>query len=142
MLNQYQGQLGAWQQQQQNKAAALEGLGSLVGTLGGAYMMSPGLRKGGIIKNGSPYYGPGLLKRKGYVKGGMIKGPGTGTSDSILASIEGIKPIRLSNGEAVLNKEAIELVGEDFIHRINSGSLAMVKRNRAVDKKSREIGRD
>lgn len=141
MLNQYQGQLGAWQQQQQNKAAALEGLGSLVGTLGSAYMMGPGLRKGGIIKNGT-FYGPGLLKRKGYMKGGMIKGPGTGTSDSILASIEGIKPIRLSNGEAVLNKEAIELVGEDFIHRINSGSLAMLKRNRAARKKNGEVGHD
>jgi hypothetical protein len=141
MLNQYQGQLGAWQQQQQNKAAALEGLGSLVGTLGGAYMMGPGLRKGGIIKNGAPY-GPGLLKRKGYVTGGMIKGPGTGTSDSILANIEGIKPIRLSNGEAVLNKEAIDLVGEDFIHRINSGSLAMLKRNRAAGKKNGEVGHD
>ncbi|SOD41712.1 hypothetical protein [Nitrosovibrio sp. Nv4] len=133
MLNQYQGQLGAWQQQQQNRAEALSGLGSLVGTLGGAYMKGPGLRKGGVIKNYSVYgfksggYNGGLstLKRKGYTEGGMIEGPGTGTSDSISATIEGVEPIRLSNGEAVLNQEAVALVGEDFIHRINSGSLAM-----------------
>ena len=51
-----------------------------------------------------------------------------GTSDSIPAIIEGEQPIRLSNGEAVLNKEAVELVGEDFVHRINAGGLAMLKR--------------
>lgn len=139
MLNQYQGQLGAWQQQQQNKAAALSGLGSLAGTLGGAYMLGPGLRDGGIVKGNSIYklhpesYHSSLpfLKRKGYGKGGIIKGPGTGTSDSIHATIEGTQPIRLSNGEAVLNKKAVGLVGEDFIHRINSGSLSMLRRKDA-----------
>ena len=141
MLNQYQGQLGAWQQQQQNTAAALQGFGSLAGTLGGAYMMGPGLRTGGVIKNGTAY-GPGFLERKGYVEGGMLEGPGTGASDSIAATIEGVKPIRLSNGEAVLNKEAIKLVGEDFIHRINSGGLATLKRNRTVGRKKGEIRHD
>lgn len=144
MLNQYQGQLGAWQQQQQNRAAALSGLGSLVGTLGGAYMKGPGLRKGGVIKNYSVHgfesggYNGGLstLKRKGYAEGGMIEGPGTGTSDSIAATIEGVESIRLSNGEAVLNQEAVALVGEDFIHRINSGALGMSK---CKDTENKEI---
>lgn len=58
----------------------------------------------------------------------MIEGPGTGTSDSIPASIEGVQPIKLSNGEAVLNKEAVGLVGEQFIHNINAGGLAMLAR--------------
>jgi hypothetical protein len=127
MLNQYQGQLNAWQQQQQNKAAGLAGLGNLAGTLGGAYMMrTPGLRAGGIIKN-YRVYGLSSLKRKGYTDGGMVQGPGTTTSDSIPASIEGIQPIRLSNGEAVLNRKAVEMVGEDFIHRLNSRGLAEPK---------------
>ncbi|SFN73129.1 hypothetical protein [Nitrosospira briensis] len=144
MLNQYQGQLGAWQQQQQNQAAALSGLGNLAGTLGGAYLMGPGLREGGVIKDSSIYrFQPGrcdcglsFLKREGYTEGGIIEGPGTGTSDSIRGTIEGTRPIRLSNGEAVLNKKAVVLVGEDFIHRINSGSLAALKR---TDKKNEEI---
>lgn len=128
MLNQYQGQLNAWQQQQQNNAAGLSGLGSLVGTLGGAYMMrTPRLRTGGVIKN-YRVYGLSTLKRKGYAEGGIVQGPGTGTSDSIPASIEGVQPIRLSNGEAVLNRKAVELIGEDFIHGLNSGGLAKLSK--------------
>ena len=46
------------------------------------------------------------------------------------ASIEGVQPIRLSNGEAVLNKEAVELVGEDFVHRVNAGGLAMLEKKK------------
>lgn len=131
MLNQFQGQLDAWRQQQQNKAAGLAGLGSLAGMLGGAYLLGPqGLRMGGTIKNGRVHES-GCLRRMGYDRGGLVEGPGTGTSDSISASIEDIEPVRLSNGEAVLNKEAVELVGEDFIHRLNSGGLSMLIRRRA-----------
>lgn len=138
MLNQYQGQLNAWQQQQQNQAAGLGGLGSLAGTLGGAYMMrTPGLRTGGVIKN-YRVYGLSALKRKGYGEGGIVQGPGTGTSDSIPASIEGVQPIRLSNGEAVLNSKAVELVGEDIIHRLNSAGLAKLAKRK--DKPIRDNG--
>ena len=106
--------------------------------------MMAALRKGGVIKNNAAYglsslpyvkrsasvksKFSGELKRKGYAEGGMIEGPGTGTSDSIPASIEGVQPIKLSNGEAVLNKEAVGLVGEQFIHNINAGGLAMLAR--------------
>lgn len=132
MLNQFQGQLDAWRQQQQNKAAGLGGLGSLAGMLGGAYLLkSPGMRAGGLVKNGHAH-GSAHLRRKGYAKGGVIEGPGTGTSDSIPAWIETLRPVRLSDGEAVLNREAVELVGEDFIHRLNSGGLAMLAGKRAT----------
>ena len=70
----------------------------------------------------------GALKRRGYTSGGLIQGPGTGTSDSIPATIEGTEPIQVSNGEAVLNEAAVNLVGEDFIHRINAGGLAMLEK--------------
>ena len=65
----------------------------------------------------------GFPQTQGIQAGGLISGPGSGSSDSILAVIEGIQPIRLSNGEAVLNRKAVELVGDDFIHRINAGDL-------------------
>lgn len=46
--------------------------------------------------------------------GGMIRGPGTGTSDSILA--------RLSNGEFVMRASAVRAWGADFMRSINSFS--------------------
>ncbi len=127
-LGQYQGQLQAWQGQQ----SALEGIGSLVGTLGSAYMMMPPkARRGGMVHEKgiyrmNPRMGGGLsgLRRRRYAEGGMIEGPGTGTSDSVPAQIDGGQPIQVSNGEAILNKEAVGLVGEDFVHRINEAGLA------------------
>lgn len=143
-LGQYQGQLNAWQQANQNSALGAAGLGSLFGQLGSAAIAKK-LRKGGVIKD---YHAHGLadlssLKTKpgdaegdyaggsfggGQIRGGMIGGPGTGSSDSIAATIEGLQPIRLSNGEAELNAEAVEMLGEGFIHRINSAGLRGLKR--------------
>jgi hypothetical protein len=129
MLGQHQAQFDAWQARQNSLNNALGGLGSLAGTLGGAYLMK-GLRKGGVIRGYKAYtfepreynYRVAQLKRRGYSAGGLLNGPGSGGSDSISAAIEGIQPIRLSNGEAVLNKKAVELVGEDFVHRVNAGA--------------------
>jgi len=132
--NQYQNQLNAWSQQQQNTANMIGGLGSLAGSLGGAAILSK-LKAGGVIKHNRAYglssgYRPRLtdygLRRKGYAEGGMIEGPGTGTSDSIPATIEGQTPIQVSNGEAVLNEGAVQIVGEPFVHNINAAGLAML----------------
>lgn len=41
-----------------------------------------------------------------FAGGGEVSGPGTGTSDSIPATIDGRAPARLSNGEFVVNAEA------------------------------------
>lgn len=52
----------------------------------------------------------GLL---GYAAGGtrlgsgMISGPGTGTSDSILALVDGKNPVLVSNGEGIVNERAV-----------------------------------
>lgn len=43
--------------------------------------------------------------------GGIIRGPGTGTSDSIMT--------RLSNGEGVLNARAVEYWGSGLVHQLN-----------------------
>ncbi|MGH8418044.1 MAG: tape measure protein [Pseudomonas sp.] len=47
----------------------------------------------------------------GYATGGLISGPGTGTSDSILA--------RLSNGEFVMNADAVRMFGPDLLSQMN-----------------------
>ncbi|TLX54864.1 phage tail protein [Stutzerimonas nosocomialis] len=47
----------------------------------------------------------------GFASGGHIRGPGTGTSDSILA--------RLSNGEFVMRAAAVRAYGPDFMAKLN-----------------------
>ena len=53
------------------------------------------------------------LPKRAY--GGLIYGPGTGTSDSILA--------RLSHGEYVIRAAAVKKLGLDRLHAINQGRL-------------------
>lgn len=85
---------------------------SSAGTGPGFNGMTPMLATGGII---------------GMATGGMVKGPGTGTSDDVPGYIVGKdgkkKPVMLSNGEAVLTAEATKNLGADFIAAANSGSL-------------------
>lgn len=52
---------------------------------------------------------------KGFVTGGSVDGPGTGTSDSI--------PAMLSNGEYVLNAQAVDRLGVPFLNGLNTGRL-------------------
>ena len=52
----------------------------------------------------------------GYAVGGRVVGPGSGTSDSILA--------RLSNGEFVVRAAAVEHYGADLLHQINAMRFA------------------
>lgn len=51
----------------------------------------------------------------GLAGGGMVSGPGTATSDSILA--------RLSAGEFVMRADAVKKWGVDFMHRLNQGMM-------------------
>ena len=51
----------------------------------------------------------------GYSTGGSVRGPGTGTSDSILA--------RLSNGEYVVRAGAVRKYGKAFLDALNGGTL-------------------
>lgn len=78
----------------------------------------PGVKTGGVFGSS------GIVR--GFAGGGMISGPGTGTSDSISGvHVNGSKPmpIRVSNGESILNAKATSLLGEDFIHAMNSGKI-------------------
>ncbi|WP_158620899.1 tape measure protein [Pseudomonas sp. o96-267] len=51
----------------------------------------------------------------GYAEGGLIRGPGSGTSDSILA--------RLSNGEFVMRADAVRHYGSALLQQLNSRQL-------------------
>ena len=51
----------------------------------------------------------------GYATGGLISGPGTGTSDSILA--------RLSNGEYVMSADAVRMFGTGMLDQMNAGLI-------------------
>lgn len=50
-----------------------------------------------------------------FASGGAVAGPGTGTSDSI--------PAMLSNGEYVLNAQAVDRLGVPFLNGLNTGRL-------------------
>ncbi|OYD05781.1 phage tail tape measure protein [Rhizobium sp. N4311] len=56
----------------------------------------------------------GLVGR--FAGGGRVSGPGSGTSDSILA--------RLSNGEFVIRKRAVDKYGSEFFAALNSARLS------------------
>ncbi|MFR1863184.1 MAG: hypothetical protein ACLTJQ_07125 [Dialister invisus] len=66
-------------------------------------------------------FGFGIL---GHATGGLINGPGTATSDSI--------PAWLSNGEYVLNADAVRKVGLPLLNAINSGRMPRFAKGGAV----------
>lgn len=122
--NQYNAQLRGYEADQK----ASGGLWSGLGQLAGSYFAGGFGKKDGGMVNG--YANGGLVRRAnrrlmkmGYASGGMIDGPGTETSDSVPAIIDGQRPAALSTGEAVLNAEAVKLVGEEFVHNINQAGL-------------------
>lgn len=52
---------------------------------------------------------------KAFASGGSVAGPGTGTSDGV--------PAMLSNGEYVLNAQAVDRLGVPFLNGLNTGRL-------------------
>ena len=54
----------------------------------------------------------------GYREGGLIRGPGTGTSDSIPANIDGRAPARVSNGEYRIPAVVVTHVGRKKLDAI------------------------
>lgn len=67
----------------------------------------------------------GTEKAPGFATGGHIKGPGTGTSDSILA--------RLSNGEYVVRAAAVRKYGLQTLHAMNNMRLPKFASGGLVD---------
>ncbi len=78
-----------------------------------------GFSGGGLAIGGFNTYGAASnvlgMRLGSFASGGMISGPGTGTSDSI--------PAMLSNGEYVINAEAVRRIGVPRLNALNSGML-------------------
>lgn len=54
----------------------------------------------------------------GFADGGMIQGPGTGTSDAIPALIDGQQPAAVSDGEYRIPAAVVQALGADFFEEL------------------------
>jgi len=75
-------------------------------------------RKGGTIKN-PRYRGNGKKTARQYSAGGMLVGP-SHEQGGIQAIVDGTEPIEMEGGEFVINKQTVDAVGEEFLHKLNS----------------------
>jgi hypothetical protein len=73
------------------------------------------------INGGTPMFKSGtvhqLMSQSMFADGGLIKGPGTGTSDSIAAHAAGL-PLAVSNGEYRIPAVVVNTLGADFFEAI------------------------
>lgn len=72
-----------------------------------------------------PGYAEGLTTRASVDTAGVIHGPGTGTSDSILAVMNERSPIRISDREAIIRADAVAHYGPSVIKAINERTLSL-----------------
>jgi len=56
-----------------------------------------------------------------FAQGGVIRGPGTGTSDSIPAVSNTGQPIRVSNGEFIIPEHVVRAKGTEFFEKLIGG---------------------
>ena len=78
-----------------------------------------------LFQTGATSSGADLaLPLPGFAAGDMVRGPGTGTSDSILA--------RLSNGEFIMKAAAVQHYGPDLLRQINERRLPRFAEGGAV----------
>ena len=69
-------------------------------------------------------------------RGGAIKGPGTGTSDSVKAvNTDDGHPINLSNGEYILPEDTVRKVGKEALDRLVEKTHKHVGRKQAIGRK-------
>lgn len=72
---------------------------------------------------GATFFGSiigGVKSIFGFAEGGLIRGPGTGTSDSIPALVGGARPIAVSNGEFIQNERAVQHYGLPFMEAVRT----------------------
>lgn len=60
-----------------------------------------------------------------YAEGGVIRGPGSGRSDSIPAVIDGELPARVSNGERIIPADVVANIGIDRLNELISISKGL-----------------
>ncbi len=69
-------------------------------------------------------FGGNFAEGGSVMESGLVKGPGTSTSDSILAWVDNIKKwIRVGDGEWIVRGAAVKKYGTRFLEAINSGRV-------------------
>lgn len=123
----------------------LQGIGGATGAIkGGVKLVGDGAADGGLIAEDETYThelaeamgmtkeddgsvrfsGPSLallrssLKPPGFADGGVIKGPGTGTSDDVPARGPDGRRIQLSNNEFIIPADVVQKLGPQFFHSL------------------------
>ncbi|MCQ8831754.1 phage tail protein [Streptomyces malaysiensis] len=79
----------------------------------------PANARGGLLRG---YASGGHVDMQAFPGGGLIQGPGTGTSDSILGLFAN-GPARVSNAEYVVRAAAVAKYGVGFMDAVNAGRL-------------------
>lgn len=100
--------LDNWRLAQHNKIVSIQVRATLPDLNGSASGSGrPGIATGGLIHNGQ------VIRNNypGFARGTILRGPGTGTSDSILA--------RVSNGEAITRAAAVRYYGPKLFDDLN-----------------------
>ncbi|MNG04232.1 hypothetical protein D3C84_873510 [compost metagenome] len=119
--------------------ASSSGAGQATGLFSFA-TMAGSLLGGGAAAGGSATYKGAF----GFAGGGIIRGPGTGTSDSIPAYLAGPsgqrQELRLSNGESILNAKATAMLGANFVHAVNNGQLLSARSNYVMNDQAHLAG--
>ena len=105
----------------------LLGLGSSSGAGQATGLFSLGTMVAGLYAGGGGATAISSVQASHMATGGIIHGPGSGTSDSIPTYVSGAggqtSPLMVSNGESILNAKATAALGSDFIHAVNSGRM-------------------
>lgn len=86
---------------------------SLVSDLMQGGMVNSQMGKQGVVHE---LMGQSMFKR--FADGGQIVGPGTGTSDSVPAVVDGQQPIAVSDGEFVIPQDVVAALGADFFNEL------------------------
>lgn len=96
----------------------------LIGLFGGGGQVGGKSAGGGKAEGGVV----GKAPARRFSSGGFLRGPGTGTSDNLVALTEGGQPVRLSDGEFVVRAAAVREPGAlEFLESFNRWSMAALK---------------
>ena len=76
--------------------------------------MPKGMRKNPKFKGR-----PMRKKPKKFSPGGYLVGP-SHDDGGIMAMVDGVEPIEVEGGEFIINKQTVDALGEDFLHKLNS----------------------
>ena len=99
-----------------------------IGGGGGFFGFKTGGKVAGYAEGGLPGFAGGASSRVN----GLIRGPGNGTSDSILALVGGTNPIMVSNGESIVTEAATKRYWP-LIKAMNDGALPAFAGGGAID---------